>query len=198
MPLSNSTKVYPGDPLFSRIEKPAYDTAGFLDSQVSFGLHTATHIDAPKHFIAGGKPIDAYGLERFSCKGVLVKVVGEQVISKEKFFTHDINRGDAVLIHADHTNKERFSDYFQTNPVLSKEAAEYLSGRRPSIVGIDSFSPDNPPFEAHKVLLAADVLIVENLCNLAALEGKQFKLYVFPLKIAGAEAAPCRAVAEVF
>jgi kynurenine formamidase len=198
MPLSGATKAYGGDPAFSRKESDLYDSVGALVSRVEFGLHNGTHVDAPKHFVKAGKSVDAYPIERFSCKGVLVDALAVKAIGAEVFQRHEINRGDAVLVRTDHSNRERFADYFQTNPVLSSEAAQYLAHRRPSLVGIDSFSPDNPPFEVHKILLGNDVLLLENLVNLSALEGKAFKLHVFPLKLAGAEAAPCRAVAETY
>ena len=62
------------------------------------------------------------------------------------------------------------------------------------IVGIDSFSPDNEPFEVHKMFFKNEILIVENLVNLEKLNGKRFKCYIFPLKIQDADGAPCRVV----
>jgi kynurenine formamidase len=62
------------------------------------------------------------------------------------------------------------------------------------MVGLDSYSPDNEPFEIHKMLLKRDILIVENLVNLDRLVGKRFRCYVMPLKIQDADGAPCRVI----
>ena len=51
------------------------------------------------------------------------------------------------------------------------------------------------PFPAHLALLGNDVVIVENLRNLAAIGVDQFELVVLPLKITNREAAPARALA---
>lgn len=198
MPLSEQTRVYPGDPAPSIKKVADFSDKGYYDSFVSFDVHTGTHLDAPKHFVQGGHALDSYPLQRFVCRGVLIKAVGEKTIGKELFQTHEILHGDAVLIWTQHSDKAHFKDYFETNPVISTEAAQYLVSKKASLVGIDSFSVDNPPFETHKTLLGADVLVLENLANLASLAGKEFKLFALPAKIAGAEAAPCRAVAELY
>lgn len=197
MPLSTSTPVYPGDPAPLITQVANNEQYYILNSSASLSLHAGTHVDAPKHFIPGGASIDSFPLSRFACRGVLVKAEGEKIIPKELFQKTEILRGDALLVWTSHTEKARFKDYFQTNPVISEEAAQYLAEKKPSLVGIDSFSVDNPPFQVHKILLENDMLIVENLAGLKQLAGKQFKLLAFPLKLEGAEASPCRVVAEV-
>lgn len=197
MPLSESTPVYPGDSAPSIKEVVDNEQGYILNSTASLSLHNGTHVDAPKHFVQGGASIDFYPPSRFASRGVLVKAAGEKTIQKELFQQTEILRGDAVLVWTNHSDKARFNDYFQTNPVISEEAAQYLAEKKPSLVGIDSFSVDNLPYPVHKLLLSNDVLIIENLANLKQLAGKQFKFLAFPLKLEGAEASPCRAVAEV-
>jgi|GEM_PF-3072132 len=46
------------------------------------------------------------------------------------------------------------------------------------------------------VLLSGDVLIIENMTNLAQLEGKRFTVYALPLKL-DVDGAPTRAVAVI-
>ena len=66
-----------------------------------------------------------------------------------------------------------------------------------SVIGIDSFTPDNHPFEIHKMLFKKNILIVENLINLDKLIDKSFTCYILPLKIQDADGAPCRVIAEI-
>ncbi len=198
MPIWEHTAVYPGDPKPELRKNADYEQNGFYDSHLSMGLHNSTHVDAAKHFVQGGASIDSYPPARFACRGWVVNCLGMKEIGREVFQKHEILHGDAVLVHTDHSDRARFKDYFETNPVLTEDAAQYLAERKPSIVGIDSFSVDNSPYPVHKTLLAADVLIIENLTNLASLAGQKFKLLAFPLKIAGAEASPVRALAELY
>ena len=65
------------------------------------------------------------------------------------------------------------------------------------MVGIDSCTLDNAPFELHKLLLKNEVLILENLVNLDRIQVKAFKVFVFPFKLEGMDGAPCRVVAEL-
>ena len=65
------------------------------------------------------------------------------------------------------------------------------------MVGMDTSSPDDPPFTVHKLLLAHDILIIENLANLSALVGvPRFDVIALPMKI-DAEAAPARVIAQI-
>ncbi|HEX7979573.1 MAG TPA: cyclase family protein, partial [Gemmatimonadaceae bacterium] len=64
MPVRNGGLVYPGNPpittsLMQSIAKG--DTANV--SRLDFGSHTATHVDAPLHFMAGGAGVDQLPLD---------------------------------------------------------------------------------------------------------------------------------------
>ena len=65
------------------------------------------------------------------------------------------------------------------------------------MVGIDSYTLDNAPFELHKRLLENEILILENLVDLDRIHVRAFKLFIFPLKLEGMDGAPCRVVAEL-
>ena len=61
------------------------------------------------------------------------------------------------------------------------------------LLGIDAFDFDAAPdYAGHRSLLARDVLILEGLVNLAALDVAEVDLYVAPLRLRGTGAAPCR------
>jgi kynurenine formamidase len=65
-------------------------------------------------------------------------------------------------------------------------------------VGLDT--PGVDPLgvrSVHDLFAAAGMINVENLANLAALPEVPFDFIVFPLKLAGAEASPVRAVALI-
>jgi len=81
--------------------------------------------------------------------------------------------------------------------VISRETAEKLIAKKIRIVGLDSLTPDNEPYDIHKMLFRHGILIVENLVNLDKLKGKRFKCYIMPLKIKDADGAPCRIIGIV-
>ena len=106
-----------------------------------------------------------------------------------------MQRDDIVFFLTGHTRKIYSGSFYKKNPLIPPEAAKELCKRRAKMIGIDSYSPDNYPFTVHKLLLKQDILIVENLINLEKLLKKRFSCFVLPLKLVGADAAPCRVIA---
>jgi len=78
---------------------------------------------------------------------------------------------------------------------LSPEAAQALVARGVRLVGIDglSIAPIGSPGEVHHILLAAGVIILEGL-DLSAAHAGPATLIALPLKLAGCDGAPSRAV----
>ena len=67
-------------------------------------------------------------------------------------------------------------------------------------MGTDTFNADDrsdPARPCHSALLARDILIVENLTNLAALPANGFRFFAVPIKARGAASMTVRAFAEV-
>ncbi len=114
------------------------------------------------------------------------------------FIIDDVKRNDIVFFYTGHTKKAYSEDFFKNNPVITKKTAQKLIDKKVKIVGLDSYTPDNEPFEVHKLFFKHNILIVENLVNLAQLSGKRFKCYILPLKIQDADGAPCRVVGILF
>jgi arylformamidase len=85
---------------------------------------------------------------------------------------------------------------FNTNYVgLAPDAAETLIQRGVKLVGVDylSVAPYEDLAETHNVLLKAGVVIVEGL-DLSQVEPGRYNFFCLPLKIAGADGAPARAL----
>ena len=57
MPLSPKTVPVPGHPEPNFVPLHLLERDGLRNTVVSLSLHTATHIDAPSHFIANGAAI---------------------------------------------------------------------------------------------------------------------------------------------
>ena len=64
LPIVNGGLVYPGNPEIAITPQQAISKgAGANVSSLSFGSHTGTHVDAPKHFFDDGVGVDALALD---------------------------------------------------------------------------------------------------------------------------------------
>lgn len=182
------------------------DGAPLNISELKMATHIGTHVDAPWHFVPTGRTIDQIPLDQLCGPAVVVSVTrqGGQAIPAGDFEDHDIREGDIVLLHTGWGDKFESPDYLQ-HPYLSVEAAQWLVDRKIKLIGMDLITPDMPPgmrpagfaFPVHHTLLESDVLIAENLTNLASISGQRVQAYLFPLKIRDSDAGQTRAVAVV-
>nr|WP_048148563.1 cyclase family protein [Palaeococcus ferrophilus] len=178
--IEDGMSVYPGDPEVKIREWASIGRDGYFMNTISMGEHTGTHVDAPAHFVEGGKTVDELPLERFTGPGKVVRVEGP--ITAEHVREAGTLEGFIVLFL---TNGRGF---------LTKEAAVELVRMNVRAVGIDTPSIDRDG-SAHRVLLSNDIPIFENLTNLDALLGREFTFIAFPLRIKGGSGSPVRAVA---
>jgi len=117
----------------------------------------------------------------------------------EKLQTHrdTLRHVRAAVLHTGWSKQWGSPGYFSDHPCISSEAARFLVDCGVQVVGVDMPSVDREPYTAHRVLLGAGVLIVENLTNLDAIGADLFQLIVLPLKLVGCDGSPVRAVAVV-
>ncbi|MBO5066723.1 MAG: cyclase family protein [Clostridia bacterium] len=178
------TPVYPGDPegyvdpIFSL---RAGDNCNL--NSIYTCLHTATHVDAPLHFIDGGVTIDVFPPDLFIGECVVVEAPPGPItgaFAEENFPWQDAER---LLIKGNGLS------------YLMESSAYYVVDSGIKLVGTDSqtigISGSNQI--VHRALLTSNIPIIEGL-DLSAVEPGRYFLMAQPLKISGVEAAPCRAV----
>ena len=177
-----TTPVYDGDPKPEvELLKKMEDMDDYNLSFIKMTTHTGTHIDAPLHFCEDGSPIDQLRLSTFYGKCTVITVEG--ILTGE-----DMER---LLPYC----KRRILFRGNGKTYLSHSAAIVLAESRVILVGTDAESIATPFDEArpHRELARAGITVIENL-NLSAIEDGEYELCAFPVKLAGLEAAPCRAI----
>lgn len=174
----------------------------FQIGKIEMVSNTGTYVDCPFHRFEDGKDLSEIGLEKFAnIEGIVINAPYQSglAITVERLAGHDVN-DRAVLIHtgwAEHWNTEA---YYNGHPYLTADAAKYLLNSGARLVGIDSHNIDNTEGRSrpvHTILLGAEILIVEHMCNLDALPKKGFKFSAVPPKLKGVGTFPVRAFAQV-
>jgi kynurenine formamidase len=198
------------------------DGEAWAVEQLTIGTHNSTHLDAPYHYNSTiqGSPaqtIDQLPLEWFYGPGVVVdfsaKEDGDAITAAQMEAAidaagHDLGERHIVLVRTGRDEFYGLPDYIARGPGVTGEATRWLWERGVRVMGIDAWGWDRPLhlqaadaierdaagvfWEAHQVDLPYSQ--IERLVNLAALPSTGFTVACFPLRIAGASAAPARVV----
>ncbi len=197
-----TTPTYPGDPGL-KVETWADMASGDAANVTAlhFGAHTATHLDAPAHFLKDAPGLPSLALDTLIGEACLVELAADVcAIEAQHIEAQDFGGASRILF------KTRNSDFWE-NPqgrfredftYIAPDAARALVSRGVRLVGIDYLSVEeigSADFATHKLLLSAGVVIVEGL-DLRAVSAGLYELICLPLKIVAGrgDGAPARAV----
>lgn len=168
-------------------------------SAYSLGAHSGTHVDAPMHFVAGGASIDRVPLASLIGPARVIDIADSvQAIDAAELNRHQWRGAPRVIFR---TRSSRRG--WMNSPVFHRDfayiapgAAQLLADAGVQLVGIDYLSAEAfgaPVARTHQILLGKGIPIVEGLA-LEHIPAGDYDLIVLPLKVAGHEAAPARAV----
>jgi arylformamidase len=161
-------------------------------SALKLGAHTGTHIDAPKHFLAGGSGTHQVPLHSLIGHARVIEIKDPDAIKEAELRQHNLVPSERLLFKTLNSQRCWNSPQFVSQFIaISEDAASYLAEQKIMTVGIDYLSVGNP--EVHRILLGAGIVIVEGL-NLAEVSPGQYELVCLPLKILGGDGAPARAL----
>lgn len=178
-----TTIEYPGDP------ETRLDTVKSIKNGDSCNLsavyacvHTATHADAPSHFLEDGDTIEDVDLQKYIGRCTVIEVpagviTGEYV---DKYFPKKCER---LLIKGD------------SQSFFMESAAYELLDSGLCLIGTDADSVGHhgSQMKTHKAFLQNDVAIIENL-DLSEIEAGDYYLIALPVKMGAIDGAPVRAV----
>jgi arylformamidase len=198
LPVTNGGLVYPGNPEISITPQQSIaEGAGANVSLLSFGSHTATHVDAPKHFFDDGIGVDALPLDVLMGPAVLVSVGDDcMAVGEKELRLHELAGHTRVLIKTRNSSFIREHHFRTDYTYLAPEGAEYLVSLGVRLVGVDYLSVEqfhSGHHRTHRALLERGVIIVEGL-DLSAPPMGPYEFRCLPVRLAGLDGAPARAV----
>jgi kynurenine formamidase len=170
----------------------------FHIGKIEMVANTGTYIDSPFHRYASGKDLSGLPL---SSVADLDGLVVRQTERTSRAIDADVFKGlklknRAVLVHTGWDRRWRTDQYAEGHPFLTRAAAQFLVDQGATLVGIDSFNIDDATDgirPVHSLLLAAEIPIVEHLCNLDALPDEGFAFFAVPVKVKEFGSFPVRA-----
>lgn len=200
VPISDSVPIYEGDPK-AKIDlcKAIANGDGVNVSQMCFGVHTATHVDAPNHFIEGTRRVDQLDLDKLvgDCR---VIGVDDDVRAIGPEHLRGLGNARRVLFKTRNSAFWNEPDKgFRTDfTYISPEAAKVLAESGIKLVGIDYLSVEkfgSKDFATHITLLEREVVILEGI-DLREVAPGDYELICLPLKYIGGagDGSPARTI----
>lgn len=199
--LRETMTVYEGDPPFRcrpLTQKIEANLDSYNTSALSFGTHTGTHIDPPRHFDNQGQSVDrldlstlcgparVFDLRGRGCRIDEAVVRGCDGLGVERWLLRTDSEG-----WADRPFDRRYAH-------LTLDAACWLRSQGVRLIGIDSPSVeafDSPTMPVHRMLLTRHpaVLVLEGL-DLTLVQPGDYELFCLPLKLEDGDGGPARAI----
>ncbi|MDQ1592698.1 MAG: arylformamidase [Pyrinomonadaceae bacterium] len=202
----DTTPTYPGDPTIEIVSWAAMARGDAANvTFLHMGAHTATHVDAPAHFIEHAPQVSALPLEVLIGEARVVEL-GDEVreIDAGCVAAHVAAGTTRVLFKSRNSNfwHDDGKTFREDFTHLTPDGARSLNERGVRLVGIDYLSVEkfkSETFETHTTLLSAGVVVVEGL-DLRGVAAGVYELICLPLKIAAGsgDGAPARAVLRTY
>ena len=192
--------LWPGDPA-PKMTLMKSQECGYRCNvtRLDTGVHFGTHLDAPCHFVEGGKAVEELNLDLLVGPCVVGEIPGVMEITPQHLEALNLPDGTKrLLLKTDNSDlwdkpNHLFHEGFAA---LTADAAQWVVDRGIGLIGIDYLSIQlfaDAVSTTHLVLLSAEVIIVEGL-DLREIAPRAYNLICLPMKIAGADGAPVRAI----
>jgi arylformamidase len=196
-PLSADTPVFPGDSPFHSVWRwRMQDGAPVNVSTITLSVHAGAHADAPLHYDRTGAPIDAVPLDRFVGPCRVLDMRGAGTFVRAEALARSLGEAalpPRILLRTHAVSPVAWDPSFTA---LHPAAIELLAARGVVLVGVDTASvdpADSKTLPAHDAARRCGLTILENLV-LSHVAAGNYELIALPLRLAGLDAAPVRAV----
>ncbi|MEV6112705.1 cyclase family protein [Streptomyces sp. NPDC052109] len=213
VPVVTGMPVYPGDPEVTVTPALGAAADGVNVLALHLGSQSGTHVDAPYHVDDAWPRLDELPLDRFAGPAVVADVRGLPPRSpiKPTLLAPALDAlaaaPGALLLLVTGWSAHWGTDAYLDHPWLTPDAAAAVVEAGVRTVAVDALSVDPTPrpgdpqaeftLPAHRVLCGAGAVIAENLTGLdRLLDAEAVEVFLFPLRLPGADGAPVRAVAR--
>jgi len=197
-----------------------WEDKGFVSNVVQMTVHAGTHVDSPHHFFRDKPSVEQLPLEPMIGKAVVLdltakgkahaRITPEDLGEAEKWLKQqgiEIPEGGMLLLRTDWPKGHDTTDpnWWNDSPCLTKEAAEWVVSKKPSVVGYDFAQEEKgadyqkadeilgSAMRVHRTILPKVTFQIENLINLDQI-GPTAKVIALPAKWK-TESAPARVIA---
>lgn len=172
--------------------------------------HCGTHLDVPLHSDPDGPGIDKVPLQQLILPGHLLDLThkknGEAITiadfeAAEKASGQELGPGKATVCWTGADKDWGKPGFAMNRPYVPTEVADWLVSRGITIFCTDLIGMDDPSewwWPTHAAWLTKGVCMVQQLCNLDQLAGKEFLFVCLPLNMRDGTGCPVRAAALVF
>ncbi|MGP1345120.1 MAG: cyclase family protein [Phycisphaerales bacterium] len=194
--ISDRLAVWTGDtPPKRTIGCHIKDGASVTVSSLTTTLHTGSHADAPCHYALDAPGIDAMPLDLYLGPAQVISVSAQR---DTRFTIDDLSTTDLLAPRilfksGTYPDPAHFNEDFAA---LDPDLIDWLAARDVRLIGMDTPSVDlchSKDLPAHNACLRNNIAIIEGLM-LAPVPDGVYELIALPLKIAGADGSPVRAV----
>jgi kynurenine formamidase len=197
-----------------------WEDKGFVSNTVQMTVHVGTHIDSPHHFFRDKPSIEQLPLEPMMGKAVVLDLTAkgkaraaitpEDLNEAEQKLNQagvEIPSGGMLFLRTDWPKGHDTSDpkWWNDSPYLTKEAAQWVVGKKPAVVGFDFAQEEkgadyqkaeqilDSAMRVHRTILPRVIFQIENLINLDQI-GSTAEIVALPVKWK-TESAPARVIA---
>jgi arylformamidase len=198
IPIYEGMPVWPGDPS-PRISYMRSFEAGDHNnvSEATIGLHTGTHMDAPKHFLRGAGGMETLSLDTLIGPARVIEIENSERVEAEELREKNIEGATRFLIKTRNSASKWWEKPFNSDFChMTEEAARLLLDAGMKLLGVDCLSVDGYAADAapvHNLLLPAGVVLLEGL-NLSEVAPGGYELFALPALFEGRDGAPARVV----
>ncbi len=198
IPLREGMVVWPGDVPFRR--QLTVSMAGgskYNLSAIMASVHAGTHMDAPRHFIAGGATVEQLDLSPFVGPCRVVGIANPQAIDLADVERLELAGVERLLFKTGNSALYERAEFVEHYAGLTPDAARHLATVETlKLVGVDYYSI--APFgdaaaAVHEAILGRGIAALEGI-NLREVEPGDYELIALPLRIEGSDGSPVRAV----
>jgi arylformamidase len=164
-------------------------------SSMHTSVHAGTHVDAPFHFLPEGATIETLPIDLFIGPARVCAVDVDKQITAADIAKLDLAGEKRVLFKTRNSQLLKKTDYDPSFVAFSEDGAKALAELGVQLVGLDylSVAHADEQVPVHRAFLEHGLVLLEG-ADLAEVPPGRYELICLPIKIAGSDGAPCRAV----